>query len=546
MKVLIVGGVAGGAGTAARLRRNDEFAQIILFEKGEYISFANCGLPYYIGGAIQNKAALQLQTPASFNARFAVDVRVQSEVTAVDTQGKTITVRNHANGAEYTEGYDVLVLSPGARAVHPALPGAGAENVFTLRNIPDTYKIKEYIEQKAPKTAVVIGGGFIGVEMAENLLDAGLDVSIVEAQSHLFGNLDEDMCYDLHEHLRAQGVHLHVNARVAEIQPGKVLLAGGEELAADMVIMSVGVRAATDFLQGSGIALNERGEILVDEQMRTNCPGVYALGDAAAIRQFTSGAMGSIPLAGPANRQARLLADVIAGKDARYKGAQGTSIAKVCGMAAASMGLNEGQLKAAGIAYKKTFTYPQSHASYYPGAKPMFIKLLYTPEGEILGAQITGYEGVDKRMDVLATAQRAGLTVHDLCELELSYAPPFSSAKDPVNFAGYVASNVLDGSMRPFFIEDIATIPAEVTKVDVRTKGEYERGSIDGFVNIPVDDLRQSLNQIPKDAPVYITCQVGQRGYIAEQILRQNGYDVYNLSGGYRHYAAWQKDAAAK
>lgn len=545
MKVLIVGGVAGGAGTAARLRRNDEFADIIIFEKGEYISFANCGLPYYIGGAIQNSAALQLQTPASFNARFAVDVRVQSEIIGVDTAAKTVSVKNHANGTQYTESYDVLVLSPGANAVLPNLPGAQNENVFTLRNIPDTYKIKEFVDTKAPKTAVVVGGGFVGVEMAENLLEAGLEVAIVEAQSHLFGNLDEDMCYDLHAHLRDKGVKLHFGERLQAIDAGKVLLEGGGEIAADMVIMSVGVRPATAFLQDSGINLTQKGEILVDDKMRTNVPDVYALGDAAAIRHYVSGAVGSIPLAGPANRQARLLADIIAGEDVSYKGAQGTSIAKVCEMTAASTGLTEQQLIAAGTPYKKSLTFPQSHASYYPGAKPMFVKLMYNDAGEILGAQITGFDGVDKRIDVLATAQRAGLTVYDLCELELSYAPPFSSAKDPVNFAGYVASNVLKGDMRPFFIEDIAAIPEGATKVDVRTVREYEMGTIDGFVNIPVDDLRQSLSQIPKDKPVYITCQVGQRGYIAEQILRHNGYDVINLSGGYRHYAAWQKNKNA-
>ncbi len=546
MKVVIVGGVAGGASTAARLRRNDEFCEIIMFEKGDYISFANCGLPYYIGGVIENKAALQLQTPASFKARFNVDVRVQSEVLSVNPKAKTITVKNHSNGADYTEHYDVLVLCPGANPIMPAVPGAGGKGVFTLRNIPDTYRIKEYIEEMKPKTAAVIGGGFVGVEMAENLHAAGLQVTVVEAGSHLFANLDEDMCYDLQAHMRQKGINICLESSMCAIEEGRVLLEGGGAVPADMVIVSVGVRPATAFLAGSGIALTPKGEIAVDESMRTNYENIFAAGDAVAVTQFTSGAKGAIPLAGPANRQAHIVADVIAGKKAAYTGAQGTAIAKVCDMAAAATGLNETQLKAAGIPYKKTYTYPQSHAAYYPGAKQMFLKLLYTDEGKILGAQITGFEGVDKRIDVLATAQRAGLTVFDLQELELSYAPPYSSAKDPVNFAGYAAGNVLSNSMRPFYIEDLAGIPADATKVDVRTVAEYERGTIPGFINIPLDDLRQNLGNLPKAAKIYITCQVGQRGYIAEQILRQNGYNVCNLSGGYRHYAAWQADIAAK
>ena len=542
MKVLIVGGVAGGAGTAARLRRNNEQAEIIMFEKGEYISFANCGLPYYIGGVITEKEKLQLQTPQSFHSRFRVDVRVNSEVLAVDTQNRQVTVRNGKTGEEYRESYDVLVLSPGASPVRPPIPGIEKNKVFTLRNIPDTYAIKEYVESVKPKTAAVIGGGFIGVEMAENLHEAGVAVTIVEAASHIMANLDEDMTHDLHNHIRSKGVRLCLNSLAKEFTENSVLLADGTEIPADMIILSVGVAPETKFLKDSGIALGRRGEILVDDRFRTSVPDIYAVGDAIAVRDLVTGQQGMVPLASPANRQARLAADIICGKDRRYTGAQGTAIAKVFDMAAASTGANEKQLQANGIAYRKTFTFSASHAGYYPGGTSMLVKLLYSPEGKVLGGQIAGYDGVDKRIDQIATAVRHGFTVYDLQELELAYAPPFSSAKDPVNMAGYTASNVLEGTFRPFYIEDIAALPEDAQLVDVRTPEEYAGGTIGKAVNIPLDSLRERAGELDRSKKVYIFCQVGLRGYLAERIAEQMGFDCVNLSGGYRLYHAMQTD----
>lgn len=542
MKVLIVGGVAGGAGTAARLRRNDETAEIIMFEKGQYISFANCGLPYYIGGIITEKQKLQLQTPESFHARFNVDVRVNNEVTAVDTAEKKLTVKNTQTGEEYAESYDVLVLSPGASPVRPPIKGMEKAKVFTLRNIPDTYAIKDYVDSAKPRTAAVIGGGFIGVEMAENLHEAGVEVSIIEAQSHIMANLDEDMTHDLHNHIRSKGVRLCLNAMAAEFTESSVILANGASIPADMIILSVGVAPETRFLAGSGIELGRRGEILVDETLRTNIPDVYAVGDAISVRDIVTGQPAMIPLASPANRQARLVADIIAGKNRVYTGAQGTSIAKIFDMSAASTGASEKALKNAGIPYRKSYTFSASHAGYYPGGTSMQVKLLYTPEGKVLGGQITGYDGVDKRIDQIATAVRHGFSVYDLQELELAYAPPFSSAKDPVNMAGYAASNVVEGSFKPFYVEDLDTLPADAQLVDVRTPGEYAGGTIGHAVNIPLDELRARIGELDASKKVYIFCQVGLRGYLAQRIAEQHGLDTLNLSGGYRLYHATQLD----
>ena len=542
MKVLIVGGVAGGAGTAARLRRNDETAEIVMFEKGPYISFANCGLPYYIGGVITEKEKLQLQTPESFHARFDVDVRVNSEVVAVDTAAKQVTVRKVLTGEEYTESYDTLVLSPGASPVRPPIKGIEKARVFTLRNIPDTYAIKDYVDSQKPRTAAVIGGGFIGVEMAENLQEAGVQVSIIEAQSHIMANLDEDMTHDLHNHIRSKGVKLCLNAMAAEFTEDSVILASGAKIPADMILLSVGVAPETRFLAGSGIELGRRGEILVDGKLRTSAADVYAVGDAISVRDIVTGQQGMIPLASPANRQARLVADIIAGQDRTYTGAQGTSIAKIFDMSAASTGASEKSLKAAGIPYRKSYTFSASHAGYYPGGTSMQVKLLYTPEGRVLGGQITGYDGVDKRIDQIATAVRHGFTVYDLQELELAYAPPFSSAKDPVNMAGYAASNVVEGAFKPFYLEDLDTLPEDAQLVDVRTPGEYAMGTIRNAVNIPVDELRERIGELDAGRKVYIFCQVGLRGYIAQRIAEQHGLDTVNLSGGYRLYEAAQLD----
>ena len=546
MKAVIVGGVAGGAGAAARLRRKDETAQIIMLEKGEYISFANCGLPYYVGDVITQREELLLQTPESFNARFQVDVRVNNEVLSVDTGKKTVTVLNHKTGETYTESYDKLILSPGASPIVPNMEIQHPEHVFTLRNIPDTFKIKDYLNSHNPRTAAVIGGGYIGLEMADNLCRLGLEVSVIEAASHVIASLDEDMSHELQNHLRSKGLDLHLGSMAQRIDRDQVILSDGREIPADMVILSIGVRPETGFLKDSGIALGSRGEILVDEYLQTNVPDVYAVGDAIGVKSFGTGADAIIPLAGPANKQARIVADNLCGEKKAYHGTQGTAIAKVFDMTAAVTGENETTLRRAGIAYRKTFTISPSHAGYYPGGSTMVVKLLYTPEGKVLGAQIVGRDGVDKRMDVLASAIRAGMDVFDLQELELAYAPPFSSAKDPVNMAGYVAGNVVEGRMIPFYVEDLASLPENAFLLDVRTPGEFAHGTIPGAVNIPVDVLRQRLSEVPKDKEIHIFCAVGLRGYIAQCILRQNGYETKNLSGGYRLYAAAKNDLAAQ
>lgn len=547
MKVLIVGGVAGGAGTAARLRRNDENAEIILFEKGDYISFANCGLPYYIGGTITERGNLQVQTPEGFHARFNVDVRVRQEVTAVDPAAKTVTVKNHGDGSTYTESYDKLVLSPGASPIRPQMPGMEENHIFTLRNIPDTYAIYDHIEAAKPKTAAVIGAGFIGMEMAENLAHRGLSVSIIEAAPHVMAPLDMDMAHSVHNYVRGKGLGLYLGKKSTGFTKDSVLLEDGTAVPADMVILSIGVLPETKFLSGSGVELGRRGEILVDEQLRTNVPDIYALGDAATVKNIVTGNTQVIPLAGPANKQGRIVADVICGKKAAYKGSQGTSVMKFFEQVVACTGEKEESLRAARIPYRKTFTVSASHAGYYPGGSQMIVKLLYTPdEGKILGAQIVGGDGVDKRIDHLANAVRFGLTVYDLTEMELAYAPPFSSAKDPVNMAGYVAQNVLEGSMVPFYPEDVENLPEDAIRIDVRTPGEVEAlGTVPGFVNIPLDELRQRLAEVDLTKPLYVTCQVGLRGYVAQRILNQSGAkEVHNLSGGYNLYSAYQKDLA--
>ncbi len=543
MKVLIVGGVAGGAGAAARLRRNDEQAEIILFEKGAFISFANCGLPYYIGGAITDRGQLQLQTPAGFRARFNVDVRVQHEVTGVDSASKTVSVFDHSTGKTYTESYDKLILSPGASPLQPRFPGLEDNHVFTLRNIPDTYAIYDHIANAKPKTAAVIGAGFIGLEMAENLAERGLSVSIVEAAPHVMAPMDLDMAHMVHNRIRAAGMGLYVGKKCAGFTANTVQLEDGAAIPADMVILSIGVSPETKFLAGSGVELGQRGEILVNEQLHTNVKDVYALGDAAVVRNLVSGRTQVIPLAGPANKQARIVADVVCGRYASYKGSIGTSIMKFFDMTVACAGEKEESLKAAGTPYHKTYTVSASHAGYYPGGAQMFVKLLYNDEGTILGAQIVGGEGVDKRIDTLAVAIRFGLTVYDLEEMELAYAPPFSSAKDPVNMAGFVAENVLRGVMTPFYPEDVASIPQDAVRLDVRSPGELEAlGAIPGFVNIPVNELRNRMGEVDLSKPIYVTCQVGLRGHVASRMLAQNGAKVYNLSGGYALYSAYVKD----
>ena len=538
MKTVIIGGVAGGASAAARLRRLDEKAEIIILERGGYVSFASCGLPYYIGGVITDKTSLTIQTPESFRARFNIDVRVLNEAVAINADKKTVTVRDIKTGRTYDEAYDSLILSPGAEPVRPPLPGAEGENVFTLRNIPDTYKIKAYIEEKKPRTAVVVGGGYIGVEMAENLSEAGLEVSIVELSDHLIAPLDFDMAADVHRYIKEKGIRLYLNNGVTAIEGNRVITGKGE-IDAELVLLSVGVRPETALAKACGIKLNGRGCIVTDDGMRTNIPDIYAVGDAVEVSDFVTGNPAFVPLAGPANKQGRIAADNIAGGDSRYTGTQGSAVLKLFDMTVATTGLNEKAAAAAGIDYDKTYIYSAPHASYYPGGTNMSVKALWDRKSlKLIGAQIVGFEGVDKRMDVLASAIRFGAKVTDLCSLELCYAPPFGSAKDPVNMLGFTAENIVTGKLRQFFWHDVASLPRDgsVTLLDVRTEAEVKGGSIDGFVNIPLDSLRERISEVPAGKPVYVHCHSGLRSYIASRILTGLGYDCYNLAGGWRLY----------
>ena len=542
MKTVIIGGVAGGASAAARLRRLDEKAEIIIMERGGFVSFANCGLPYYIGEEITDQSKLTLQTPESFRARFNIDVRVNNEVTAIEPISKTVSVRNTLTGETYTESYDNLILSPGAEPIKPPIIGIDSERVFTLRNIPDTLKIKSFIETQNPKSAVVVGGGYIGVEMAENLKNAGLDVTVIELSDHLIAPLDFDMAADVHAYLRNNGVKLILGNGVREIKEAanglSVTLERGS-VNADMLIMSVGVRPETALAKDCGILCNRRGSIIADSHMKTNVTDIYAIGDAVEVKDFITGNPAFIPLAGPANKQGRIAADNICGLDSEYTGTQGSAVLKIFDMTVATTGLNEKSATAAGIDYNKTYIYSGSHASYYPGAVNMSVKALWDKAThKLLGAQIVGFDGVDKRMDVLATAIRFGAKITDLTKLELCYAPPFGSAKDPVNMLGFVAENVITGKIKQFFPEDVAGLPRDgsVTLLDTRTATEVSRGHIDGFINIPLDSLREHIDEIPKDKPVYVHCHSGLRSYIACRILTGNGYDCYNLAGGWRLY----------
>lgn len=541
-KILIVGGVAGGASAAARLRRLDEHARIILFEKGKYISFANCGLPYYIGGEIKERADLLLQTPESFYNRFGVDVRVHSEVTAIDRAGKRVCVKNHQTGESYYEGYDTLILSPGAQAIKPPIPGMDSARVFTLRTVPDTDKIKDFIATHAPRSAAVIGGGYIGVEMAENLKRAGLEVTLVEMQNQVIAPLDYDMACKVHDYIESKGITLRLTTALKAIhEEGDELHLALDSgvLAVDMVLLSIGVRPETALSKAAGLKHNDRGALVVDERMRTSDAQIYAVGDAVEVADFVTGEPSFVPLAGPANKQGRIAADQICAIDSRYKGTQGSAIVKVFDMTIATTGINEKTAKRLGMAYDKVFVDAASHATYYPGAQSMTIKALYAKDsGKILGAQVVGFEGCDKRCDVLATAIRFGATAKDLAQLELCYAPPFSSAKDPVNMVGFVVENLRSGKVAHFHWDAVDTLPRDgsVTLLDVRTPTEYALGHPDGFINIPVDKLRERMSELDKGKPVYLTCRVGQRGYIACRLLSQHGFDCYNLEGGYLLY----------
>lgn len=541
-KVVIVGGVAGGASAAARLRRVDETAEIILLEKDEYVSFANCGLPYHIGGTIARRSDLIVQTPQSLHARFGIDVRNNSRVVAVDTAAKTVTVESEAKGT-YTEGYDYLVLAPGAEPIVPDIPNTAPDRTFSLRNIPDTDAIMAYLSGHAVKTAVVVGGGYVGVEMAENLRDRDIAVTLVEAAPHILAPFDSEIALLAERELQRNGVRLILGDGLQSIvecdEHAVITLQSGVQLTADMVISAIGVRAATGFLRDSGIKLSAKGHILVDDGMCTSVPDVYAVGDAVEVVDFVTGQPVTIPLAGPANKQGRIVADNIAGLKRTYKGTQGTAILKIFALTAACTGVNERMLKKLELPHTAIYAHPFSHATYYPGAVQLTCKLLFAPDGRILGCQIIGAEGVDKRIDVIATTMRLGGLVTDLCDLELAYAPPYSSARDPVNMLGYIAQNILESSSRTVDHAAVAARNRDTTiLLDVRTTGEFERGHIPGAVNIPVDELRERLDELDKDKEIIEYCQVGLRGHVAERILSQHGFAVKNLSGGYATYAA--------
>ena len=538
-KIVIVGGVAGGASTAARLRRLDEFAEIILFEKDTYISFANCGLPYHIGGVIAERKELIVQSPEAMRARFRIDVRTHSRVTSVDTARNTVRVESAERGA-YEESYDALVLCPGAEPI--ALGPKGIERVFTLRNIDDTDRINHFVSARGVRTAAILGGGFIGVEMAENLRGRGVTVRLIEAMDHILAPFDIEMAAIVHKELKAHGVELTLSQKVTALEAVgdsvRITLDDGSSFETDMVVSAVGVRPATEFLKGSGVVLGPKGHIITDAYMRTNVTNVYAAGDAALITDYVTGLAAAIPLAGPANRQARTVADSIMGLDHPYHGAQGSAIVKVFGLTAAVTGANESALKRAGIPYHKVYTHPFSHATYYPGAVQIDCKLLFHPDGRILGCQMIGAEGVDKRLDVVATALRLKAKVTDLCDLELAYAPPYSSAKDPVNMLGYVAQNVLEGvASLTDFEEAEAYDPASAILLDVRTPREFERGHLPGAVNIPVDALRDRLGELDPSKEILEYCQVGVRAHTAQRILSQHGFKVKNVTGGYKTYS---------
>ena len=549
MKVVIVGGVAGGATAAARIRRLDENAEIKIFEKSGYISYANCGLPYYIGGEISDREELTLQTPESFNARFRVDVKVRHEVVAINPDRKTVTVRNLSGGEVFEEKYDKLVLSMGAKPIRPNLPGIDDERIFTVRNVEDTFRIKDYIDATKPERAVVIGGGFIGIEMAENLRRLGTEVTLVEAAPQLMAPFDGDMAAFIHAEVRAAGVKLVLGGMVDGFESnGKSLgvrLKDGDTISCDMAVLAIGVAPDTALAKDAGFELGIKGSIVVNERMETSVSDVYAVGDAVQIKNFVTGKPALISLAGPANKQARIAADNICGKDSRYNGAQGSSVIKVFRLTAAATGINERTAKSEGIDADKVILSPMNHAGYYPGGKIMTMKVVFEKGTyRLLGAQIVGFDGVDKRIDVLATAIRAGMKVTDLTELDLAYAPPYSSAKDPVNMAGFMAENIRDGLVGQWYYDDEPTLPRDgsVTLLDVRTAQEFATGNIDGFVNIPVDELRERAGELDKDKPVYVICQSGLRSYIAARILTGRGFEVYNFAGGYRFYAAVVRD----
>lgn len=551
MKIIIIGGVAGGATAAARIRRNDENAQIIMIERGPYISFANCGLPYHISGTIEERNQLLVTSESAFEERYRVDVRSRTEAIAIDRKAKTVRLRDLASGDEFDESYDKLLLSPGAEPLRPKLPGIDSTRIFGLRNIPDLDRIMAHLKLHNPRRAVVIGGGFIGIEVAENLHEKGIFTTIVEGADQILLPLDYEMASIVHSHIKDKNVELYLSDRVEQFEDKDdhtiVYLGSGRRLQADIVILAIGVRPETTLARASGLELGTTGGIKVNSHLQTSDPDIYAVGDAIEVTQSISGRQALIPLAGPANRQGRMAADnIVFGNLKQYRGTQSTSILKAFDLAAATTGLNEKQLNAAGIPFLSCITHSGSHASYYPGAKQISLKLLFTSEGRILGAQAVGADGADKRIDVIATAIHGNLTVEDLAELELAYAPPFGSAKDPINIAGYVAINVLNKSHELIewkeLHQNLEAKTSGLQLIDVRTAEEYEFGSIATARHIDVNQLREHLDELDRDAPVVMFCQIGLRGYLAYRILKQHGFtQIRNLSGGYKTYS-WAVD----
>ncbi len=549
MKVVIVGGVAGGATAAARLRRLSEQAEIVVFERSGYISYANCGLPYYIGGVIEDPEELTLQTPESFYRRFRVDMRVRHEVTALHPDRRTVSVKNLDTGEEFEESYDKLILSPGAKPTQPRLPGVGLEKVFTLRTVEDTFRIKDYINARHPRSAVLAGGGFIGLELAENLRELGMEVTIVQRPKQLMNPFDPDMAAFIHSEVRSHGIKLALGRTVEGFEERDggvdVLLKGENPLHADLVVLAIGVTPDTALAKEAGLELGLKGGIVVNDRMETSVPDIYAVGDAVQVKHYVTGQDAVISLAGPANKQGRIAADNICGGDSRYPGSQGSSVIKVFDLTAASTGVNETNAKKAGLDADAVVLSPMSHAGYYPGGRVMTMKVVFEQGTyRLLGAQVVGYEGVDKRIDVLAAAIHAGLTAIQLKELDLAYAPPYSSAKDPVNMAGFMVENLAEGVVKQFRLEDMNNLPRDggATLLDVRTPQEYARGHIEGFQLIPVDGLRERLGELEPGKPVYVMCQSGLRSYIACRILAGHGFEAYNFSGGFRFYDAVMND----
>ena len=545
MKVIIIGGVAGGASAAARIRRLDETAQIIVLERSNYVSYANCGLPYFIGGVIREQAELTLQTPQSFWERFHIDVRVRNEAVDIDVKSKTVAIRRLDTGEIYHEQYDKLLLSPGAKPVVPHLPGVTSDRIFSLRTVEDTLRIRKFIEEYKPATAVLVGGGFIGLGMAENLTAMGISVTVIQRSNQLFAPMDADMASFIHAQMRSHGVKLELEKTVTGFSSkgGKpvTMIKDSEPISSDMVLLGVGVEPDTVLAEKAGLALGIRGAVAVNEYMETSVPDIYAVGDAVEVSHFVTGKKSLISLAGPANKQGRIAADNICGGNSMFKGTQGSSVIKIFEMTGAVTGINEKTAEAAGIVYDKVVLSPVSHAAYYPGGQTMYMKVLYEKETlRLLGAQIAGYEGVDKRIDVIAAAIRAGMTADKLAELELAYAPPYSSAKDPVNMAGFMIENLETEKVAQFHWNDVEKLKCDgsMTLIDVRTAEEFDSGHIKGFFNIPVDELREHIEEFDIKKPVYVVCQSGLRSYIACCILSQHGFECYNLSGGYGFYSA--------